>query len=173
MKIVVSKARPEDARGINNVLYKTWLDTYPNKKYKILAEDIKYMYKGKFSKEAIKEKSKKLASRKKGVHTFIAKYDNKVIGMCGISIEKFNRLGTIYVLPKYQGKGIGKLLWNEAKKKFDPKKATKLSVASYNNNAINFYKKLGFKRVGKIFYDERFKLRNGALIPEINMVLKQ
>ena len=44
-------------------------------------------------------------------------------------------------------------------------------VASYNERAINFYKKLGFQSTGKIFLDERFKLRNGAIIPELEMII--
>lgn len=76
-------------------------------------------------------------------------------------------------LPEYQGLGLGRVLWEEAKKIFDSQKDIIVHVASYNNKAINFYKKLGFVSTGKIFFDERFKMRNGAIIPELEMIIKK
>jgi hypothetical protein len=38
--ISISPAMPQDARSIQEIFYKTWLDTYPNQKYGITKEDI-------------------------------------------------------------------------------------------------------------------------------------
>jgi ribosomal protein S18 acetylase RimI-like enzyme len=79
----------------------------------------------------------------------------------------------IYVLPEYQGKGIGKLLWNELSKYLDINKETFVEVATYNENAIKFYEKLGFVDTNKRFTDERFRMRSGGIIPQMEMKLHE
>ncbi|MFA5421110.1 MAG: GNAT family N-acetyltransferase, partial [Patescibacteria group bacterium] len=69
--------------------------------------------------------------------------------------------------------GFGYALWQEARKIFNPKKDIILHVASYNQKAIDFYKKLGFKSTDEIFFDEKSKMRNGAMIPELKMIIKK
>jgi ribosomal protein S18 acetylase RimI-like enzyme len=80
-------------------------------------------------------------------------------------------LQAIYVLPEYQGRGVGKALWNEIRKNFDPKRKTIVNVAIYNIKAISFYEKLGFKDTGKRWQDETFKMKSGSRIPEMEMEL--
>ena len=170
----ILKAKPEFAREITLVNYKTWLTTYPNKKYRITAADITFAFKKRLSKKSIKELEAKIRNPKNEFKRFVAKFDNRIVGICNIAIEKDkNRLASIYVLPKYQGRGIGLALWKSVSKFIRNKNKTILNVATYNVNAINFYKKLGFVKIGKRFTDEKFKMRNGALIPEIEMVLKK
>jgi ribosomal protein S18 acetylase RimI-like enzyme len=67
---------------------------------------------------------------------------------------------------------VGTAIWHEAAKFIDPTKDTFLEVADYNENAINFYKKLGFEDTGKRITDERFRMKSGSIIPEMEMVLK-
>ncbi len=86
--------------------------------------------------------------------------------------EDYNQLKTIYVLPEFQGKGIGKMLYEEVVKFSDPEKDTIVHVATYSKQAIEFYKKLGFVDTGKRFSEERFKMKSGAIIPEMEMILK-
>jgi ribosomal protein S18 acetylase RimI-like enzyme len=84
-----------------------------------------------------------------------------------------NKLRTIYVLPEFQGKGIGKMLWEEAKKFSDSTKDTIVEVATYNINTIEFYKKLGFVDTGKRMNDIGWRMREiGASIPEMEMIIR-
>ena len=87
------------------------------------------------------------------------------LGVFGISIAK-----------KYRGKGYGSMLMdevlNEAKKHFDKTKDTIVQMADYNHKAINFYTKLGFTDTGKRWSDEKLKMKSGAVIPEMEMIIK-
>jgi ribosomal protein S18 acetylase RimI-like enzyme len=172
--VEIIKATPEDIVGIQEVFYKTWLDTYPNEEVGITIDDIEDRYKDTFTQEVLNKRAEQIANPPEGHTLLIAKEDKKVIGLCRIIKSKEqNRLQAIYVLPEYQGKGIGKQLWNEALNFFEKKNAIVVAVASYNKNAINFYKKLGFEDSGKRREDEKFRMKSGALIPEMEMIKKQ
>ena len=38
---------------------------------------------------------------------------------------------------------------------------------------VKFYEKLGFKDTGKRFEEEKFRFKNGANIPQMEMVIKK
>jgi GNAT superfamily N-acetyltransferase len=173
-KIKILKAKPENVRGIQNVYYKTWLATYPNKKYRITAEDIEYKFKDRSKKEEIGKRIAKIKKQSKNDLQLVAKEGNKIVGVCGVEKDASrNKLRSIYVLPTYQGHGIGKMFWNRVQRFFDPRKDIVVHVASYNKNAIAFYERCGFKDTKKRFTDERHKMRNGAIIPEMELIIKR
>jgi len=172
-KIKILRAKPEDVRGIAEVAYKTWLATYPNKKYRITEADIKYMYRNRNKKEDLSKRREDILHPKKGVKRFVAKDGSKIVGICGIIVDTDkNQLKSIYVLSEYQGRGIGYALWKNAQKYFNKKNKTIVQLAVYNTQALEFYKKLGFVKTRKFFFQDRFKMRNGARMPEIEMVMK-
>jgi ribosomal protein S18 acetylase RimI-like enzyme len=162
----------EDIREIEQVLYKAWLNTYPNEELNITVDDIKYRFKDNFTEEALTKRWKKMVSDQT-TRVLVAKDNGRVIGFIKtvVNPEK-NQLQAIYLLSEYQGKGIGNLLWEEGKKILDPKKNTIVHVVTYNKAAIRFYEKLGFKDTGKRWTDERFTMRNGAVMPEMEMEIK-
>jgi ribosomal protein S18 acetylase RimI-like enzyme len=171
--VEITDTNPEDALGITTVLYKAWLATYPNEEAGITVEDIEDSYKDRFTEEAIQKVTKVLENIPSNEKRLVARADNKVVGMSRIiKYDENNKLQTIYVLPEYQGKGVGTALWQEAAKFIDPSKDTFLEVAEYNENAINFYKKLGFEDTGKRLKDERFRMKSGSIITEMEMVLR-
>jgi len=59
-KIKIREARVGDAAGIQNVVYTTWLDTYPNEKVGISTEDIRDFYADKITEEAVKERDENI-----------------------------------------------------------------------------------------------------------------
>ncbi len=172
MDIKISLAVPDNAKAINELRYKTWLNTYPNEELGITVDDIHDRFKDISSEEAIekgKEKLKQTADRQ----TLVAKESNKVVGFCFcVKSEEKNQLQAIYILPEYQGKGIGKQLWEASSDFLDKEKDTFVEVAEYNSSAIKFYKSLGFTDSGKRILNEHFKLKSGAVIPEMEMVIK-
>lgn len=169
--IEISKAIIEDAEGIINVLYKTWLDTYPNKDIGITDEDINERFND-LPVRIEKMKERILNTPAKHVR-LVAKEKGVVVGMTLlINDELYNQLQMIYVLPEYQGRGIGQMLWDELKNHLDQTKDIIVQVADYNHKAINFYTKLGFTDTGKRWSDEKWKMKSGATIPEMEMIMK-
>lgn len=173
MNIKVSLAEPDEAKSIQEVFYKTWVATYPNEEFEITVEDIEDKFKDALSEERINKRIESIKNPPEGQTLFVAKEGNNVVGVCRAEkSEQGNRLRLIYVAPEFQGKGVGTLLWNEAKTVFDMSKDTFVDVVTYNTNAIKFYEKLGFEDTGKRFSDDRFTMKNGAKMPEMEMVIR-
>lgn len=172
-KIIIREALPEDVNEIQDVFYKTWLLTYPNQDLGITTQDIDELFKNSYDKETLNNFADKIRSLPSHVKFFVAVMDDKVIGLCRIFLkEEHNQLNAIYILPEYQGRGIGSILWGEAQKMLDINKKTIVQVATYNINAIKFYEKLGFKDNGKRFTEERHRMPiSKVLIPEMEMEL--
>lgn len=173
--VIVLKTTKSDARGIQDVYYKTFLQIYPNKKLGIINEDIEKFFENAVTAESLKSREDQIEKPDNNMQFLVAKDGKNVIGLCVAFIKgDFNKLQSIYVLPEYQGKGIGKLFWNEALKFFDKNKDIFVHVAIYNEQAIKFYEILGFMDTGKRFTEERHRMPvSGVLIPEIEMVIKK
>lgn len=170
MSIIVRPEEITDLIQVRDLLYTTWLATYPNTDAGITEEDIHEFYKPRLTEEWHKKVAARFHEAHPNEHSFVAEIDGKIVGFMRIVLHPDkNQLQAIYVLPEYQRMGIGKLLWNKALSIFDGAKETIVQVATYNANAIHAYKKLGFTDTGKRFSDERFKMKSGNLIPEMEM----
>lgn len=171
--ITVKKPNPEDARAIQEVLYQTWLDTYPNKEIGITEEDIKVHFKKSLSPEMLEKRRLGILNPPPNQVLLVAKDSDKVVGVCRIVLrENINQLQAIYVLPSHQRKGVGLMLWKTISKFLDPTKKTIVHVATYNEKAINFYKKIGFSETGESFVDNKFKMPvSGVAIPQTELYL--
>ncbi len=172
-EVRITNAVPGDAWGIVNVLHKTWLATYPNEEFGITKEHIEESYKDSFTEEKLKKLNNKLAQTSEEERRLIARTESGIVGVATmIKNKENNQLKTLYVLPEFQGKGIGKKLWEEAKTFCDPTKDSIVQVATYNLNAIEFYKRLGFVDTGKRSISTAWRVEKiGAHIPEMEMVI--
>lgn len=173
----VEPAKPEDAAEVFDVQRRTWLDTYPNEAAGVTYEDLKARLEGE-NGELIPQKVERW---KEGIEstggkraTFVVR-DNggKIVGFVAPGIMGGQRrIGAIYVLPEAQGKGVGGKLLQKSIEWHGRNEDIFLHVASYNQNAIDFYKKYGFEQTDAEIVDEK-ALENGhAPIPEIEMVLR-
>ena len=172
-EIEILDAVSDDAFGITTVFYKAWLATYPNEAKGVTVEDIEDSYKDEFSTEKIENLKELIRNLPKNKKRLVAKRGDMVVGACTvIRNENNNYLRTLYVLPEFQNKGIGTKLWNKANEFLNPKKDTFVQVADYTENAINFYKKLGFIDTGKRTTQESERLKSGAVIIDMEMVRK-
>lgn len=172
--IIIKRPTKEDVFGIQQVFYETWLSTYPNKKIGVTAGDIKEKFKNKFSEKAIKKRIDEISSVSMDNIFLVAKDGNVVVGVCKAEKKELaNDLSAIYVLPSYQGKGIGIMFWKRVINFFGNEKDIIVHVATYNKKAINFYKKLGFVSTGRVFTNEIHRMPiSGKLIPETELIIK-
>ncbi|MCK9378872.1 MAG: GNAT family N-acetyltransferase [Candidatus Moranbacteria bacterium] len=171
--IKVQKPTKEDIKGIQQVFYKTWLATYPNEEVGVTREDIKERFKYSLSENALSKRANEILDKSLDQLFIVAKDEAFVVGVCKVKKNKnYNELEAIYVLPDYQGKGIGKILWNSAKGFFGNKQNIIVSVATYNQQAINFYQKIGFVDTGKRFAKEKYRMPlSKTLVPEMEMMI--
>ena len=172
--IKITEANPNDALDLTRLYHITWLDTYPNDELGITKEDIEDSYKDSYSEEKINNYKKIIRDAPKNQKRLVAKCGDKIVGVISVEIEeKINMLKTIYILPEFQGKGIGTTLWNKIKDFLDQDKDTVVHVVTYNENAIRFYKKIGFVDFGKRWSDDKWKMKSGATLPEMELVIKK
>jgi diamine N-acetyltransferase len=143
--ITIVKRGSESIPIIQGLSHLIWPETY---RHILSAEQISYMLDMMYSDESLSEQ----ITLKH--HQFIIAYDdNKPVAFSSYGLkpetENVYRLHKLYILPGLQGKGIGKLLIqfiiNDIK-------------VNKKNEAIWFYRKLGFKIMGeeKIEIGRRF-----------------
>jgi len=173
MEIKIRKSVPNDVYEVREVQKLTWLNTYSNDKAGISFKDIESEFKDDDTpegKQEIEERKKRYQDKSK--QTWIAEESRKIIGFCVAGNEKGkDRILAIYVLPKYQGKGIGSNLLIKAFKWLRNTEAIFTNVVEYNLNAINFYKYHGFVETGKSgAFDSAATLPSGKSLPEIELI---
>lgn len=171
MSIKIEDARPEHVEGIQEVFYRAWLATYPNEEAGITIDDVEDRFKDRNSEEKLAKRREDILNQDLNKKIIVALDGHKIVGVCrATKDEKENRLSAMYVLPEYQGQGIGTQLWNEIRDFFDRSKDILVGVATYNQKAINFYTKLGFEDSGRRYTEERLRMKSGAILPEMDMV---
>ena len=163
-----------DMPAIFEISHTTWLVTYPNEEEGITVEDVETVFDVDKNSVKYKQAQKRRVKRYSNprFHVWVAESDGKITGFCSaVKEENVNRIMAIYVLPGYQGKGIGKSLIREGFKWLGKDKDILVNVARYNNGSIRFYEKMGFKNTEREgVFDDIARLPTGKVIPEIQMV---
>lgn len=140
INFIIEEAREENIEEILKINSIVWKDTYINSENNITLEDIN------LHTSITKERMNKYKEYLKKVDykCFIAKVDCKIVGYTWPRvINEKNQVGAIYILPEFQGQGIGKALIEKVVKFFKDKPVY-IECATYNHKAIEFYKKNGF-----------------------------
>lgn len=85
---------------------------------------------------------------------YVHKSDGKIVGVAALDVldDKVGKLRWVYVLPEHQRKGIGTALITLLEQKAVEKglRKMRLRTVGKSHQAVNFYKKLGYKLTGKI-----------------------
>ncbi len=169
MSFEISDAQPKDANQLYTVQRESWLETYPNAEAEITRQDIV----DNFINKDVRLKKWKMWLESVGQDSHIWKIINseRIIGFCTAAKGKeVNYLRAIYLLPGYQNQGYGSKLINKAFEWLGDEKNIIVELASYNEKAINFYKKFGFK-YSKVVTDlTNGILPSGKAIPQIQMI---
>ena len=100
---------------------------------------------------------------------WVSEVDGKIVGFANFSPAKEDgetELGAIYVIPDYQGKGLGMALLNEGIKNIEGAKEIFINVEKENRIGTTFYKAKGFKVVSE--FDDDF---DGHILKTVRMVL--
>ena len=144
--ISISEAKPTDFPIIREIAYKTWPITYGS----ILSKpQLDYMLE-KFYSDAVlydnfsTKNHRFLMVKEENICLGFASYEHHYLG------GSKTRLHKIYLLPESQRKGAGKLILAEVEKLAleNDNNIISLNVNRFNS-AFNFYKKLGFEKVGE------------------------
>jgi ribosomal protein S18 acetylase RimI-like enzyme len=174
----IERAVPDDAELICDIRDRAWLEAYPNAELGITPDDIRVNAKGRngeFVPRRIAYLKEQFAKDDgTGLTTFVAKVDNKVVGYVDPRVDEQNRrrIGAIYVAPEAQGMGIGGKLMRQVLDLYGRDQDIFLEVVSYNQNAIDFYKRFGFEPTDAIVPEEEGRPDYLKSLPQIEMVLK-
>lgn len=159
---VIRKCTSDDAKERGTVHYQSWQETYRG----LMPDEF---LDGLDQKELIQR------AKDSPDNSFVAVVDNKIIGFCSylsecrdfVSIKPSSEIVALYVLKSHQGFGIGKELVKSVINELSNKNLV-LYVLDGNNQAINFYKHLGFS-----FTDISMEQQiPGGVIKELEMVLR-
>lgn len=171
--VVIERAVPDDAEAISDLLRRTWQATYPNKEAGITEEDIRLRTEGRNGEripQNIDRWRKHIEADDINSAVFVARAHGVVAGMANATIKDGKRyLTALYVSTDAQGKGIGGQLMMNVLEWHGGDDEIYLNVASYNQNAINFYKRYGFEQTDTPVVDEG-NVYGNTRIPEIQMV---
>ena len=176
--VVIDKALPDDAEIICDIRDRAWIDAYPNSELGITADDIRLNAQGRdgvFVPRRIAHLKERLARHDgTGLTTFVARVDGKIVGYIDPQIDGQNRrrIGAMYVAPETQGKGVGGKLMRHVLDLYGRDQDIFLEVVSYNQNAINFYKRFGFVITDAEVPEEEGRPDYITSLPQIEMVLR-
>ena len=139
--ILLRKAKENDMQIISDLAERIWPETYSEY---ISEAQLRYML------DKMYNQGELLAQLKQGYDFIIAAEELEDVGFACTSLTDAEtqtyKLHKLYVLPEMHGKGVGKILINEAVNLAVRKggKSLQLNV-NRNNKAKDFYLKLGFK----------------------------
>lgn len=166
--IEIRQAKTEDLNVIHKIIITSWLSTYPNPTLE------RPITEGEIQSFLIDSEERFLNGTGNLINKgqlWLAQDENRIIGFASARIkENTGQLMQIYILPEFIGKGIGKLLMEKVLDFMKDCSEVIVECASYNDRAINFYKRFGFGNEEKI---EDFPLNERTSIPQIRLTRKQ
>lgn len=134
-------AKTNDLGAYTNLLQKTYQDVYP---YEPIGLKKEYFSQEIFRGEDIQRYLRSNLALSSTLKTWLAFFNQELVGSITIEDQgKECELRGFYVKTEHQGKGIGKKLWEKARK-FAKKKDIFLDTYTHNKKTISIYKKWGF-----------------------------
>lgn len=135
---MIRKAKLSEAPQISAIAVTVWTDTYATDG---MREDFASYVTDEFSVSSIE----KMITQH---HVYVYESESKILGYAVVvnAFEDAPELITLYILPRFQRTGIGKLLFHYLDKQYA---GLWLACWSENKSAITFYKKMGYSVLGE------------------------
>ena len=148
----------EEIKGKAFVHWKCWQETYPGR------------VDGAYLEKLTLEKCEELASRWRD-NILVAKDGDRVVGFVGYGHHgpedpDTGEVFALYVLPEYQGTGVGQRLMDAALEKLSAFPHLCLWAVKGNARAIRFYEKNGFRLNGEEKYVPRMEAAGVQMVKE-------
>lgn len=165
MHIEFSQAAPGEWKIIQTIAHATWPVTYGQL---LPAGQLEYMLDLIYSEESIKQQMEREHQFSIGYHAGeplgFASVEKQYISPANFMIHK------LYVLPSFQGKGIGKIFLDYLTMlaRQTAHDTLMLKVFVKNQNATRFYQHLGFQSIG----EEMSELGKGYTVKDYIMIKK-
>lgn len=144
MNIVYRQWREDDLTAIQNLLLETWLDAYSSF---IPETDLQSYHLATYNHAALVTLYKQ-----PGVKGFVAESERTLVGCVRTKLAEDEHrfyVPSLYVLPHFQGKGVGKALMGMAVDEAIAHGHDRIwiGVMEKNNEGLDWYKKFGYKIV--------------------------
>lgn len=96
--------------------------------------------------------------------------DDMPVGYTGIHVEENGRmfLSKLYIKEEFRGRGLSRMLLENAVNKNSPVKSVYLTVNKHNDNTIAVYKHMGFEIIDSVVSD----IGNGFVMDDYIMEIK-
>ena len=143
MNFIIRKAKKEDAQAILDININSWKDTYKNIFPKEYLDNL-CNSSDDYQKAIIKNRQK----IDNGDSFYVAEVNNKVVGFCSFGKSKkeikplAGEIYALYVKKDYCSLGIGRELFNQAKKELAKKYDEVIVSCLLKNRSNEFYKKM-------------------------------
>ncbi|MFS0824705.1 N-acetyltransferase family protein [Bacillus sp. 1P02SD] len=160
MNFSIRKMHHEDTKQVQDVAKTTWNATYEG----IIPLEVQ----NNFLKSAYNDE--RMKQRLERSFIFVAEVDGRVVGFANFSPVSGDgkvELGSIYLYPEYQGKGIGSALLQQGIKDLDGVKEIYINVEKDNKIGKTFYEAKEFEIVKE--FDDEF---DGHILKTVRMALK-
>lgn len=149
-QFTIREGLPDDAASTRAMQAESWLATYPNEEVGVSYAWVKDLTDSWLTAEKLDQSRQILTDIINDPSMFyrLAERDGKVVGFVHAAINEdgTKELEAIYTSPETFGSGLGQELMNVANDWIGNTDTT-LKVAKYNERAIRFYEKNGFRAV--------------------------
>lgn len=160
-----------DIEAVTRLRLQSWLDTYPNEAAGVSREWVENRNAQRVSDEAVQSRLTAFKSDVENgtLHPWVARdRSGRVIGSVTSCVDKGGAqyVSSLYVDKDFHGVGVAPALMQKMIESFDSVKPISLTVVSYNERAMTFYKKWGFVTVPNsdgLIYDK---------LPTVKMIRK-
>lgn len=145
---IIREADYDDLLDIRTMHAKSWLETYPDEENGVSEDWVRERVSAWTTPDGIQKSREHFKDIFGNPDHFyrIAEKDGEIVGLVhGSQSDGLQNLEALYVDKSEHGKGLAQDLMGLVDEWFDDTLPVKLGVASYNDRAIRFYEKYGFK----------------------------